>query len=47
MGCGAVETASVSTGTLKTQLKKLKYSLNLLKLRIDKEKRKADELLYA
>jgi hypothetical protein len=45
MGCIEKESAAVTSDMLKTQLRKIKYSLDIKKQRIDKERLKGEELM--
>lgn len=45
MGCVEKESAAVTSDMLKAQLRKIKYSLDIKKQRIDKERLKGEELM--
>lgn len=47
MGCIQEEKAEVSSEMLKTQLKKIKYSVEILKQRLEREKAKGDQILLS
>ncbi len=47
MGCVETESTGVTTDMLKTQLRKIKYSLDIQKQRIEKDRLKGEEFLIA
>lgn len=46
MGCIIEEKVEVTPDALKVELRKLKYMVDILKQRLDKEKLKGDQFLY-